>query len=107
MTSKPLILLLAVALLAGCGSERSDRAGGDKPVKAKVLTMANAQYYPDELAAFRDAVERVSGGGLRLKLINQYGAGRDGNPEINVIRNVSAGKTDLGWAATRIFDELD
>jgi TRAP-type C4-dicarboxylate transport system substrate-binding protein len=106
MTAKPLIFLLAVALLAGCGSESSDRAGGDRPVKAKVLTMANAQYFPDELAAFRDAVERVSGGRLRVKLIHQYGSGREGNPEVNLIRDVSAGKTDLGWAASRIFDEL-
>src|SRR5215218_227891 len=106
MTVKPLIFLLAVALLAGCGSESSDRAGGDRPVKAKVLTMANAQYFPDELAAFRDAVQRVSGGRLRLKLINQYGSGREGNPEVNLIGDVSAGKTDLGWAASRIFDEL-
>src|SRR5829696_1246737 len=107
MTVKPLIFLLAVALLAGCGSESSDRAGGDRPVKAKVLTMANAQYFPDELAAFRDAVQRVSGGRLRLKLINQYGSGREGNPEVNLIGDVSAGKTDVGWAASRIFDELD
>src|SRR5215208_2787552 len=106
MTSKPLIPLLAVALLAGCGSERADRAGGEKPVKAKVLVMANAQYFPDELAAFGEAVERVSDGRLRLKWINEYGAGRDGNPEVNVVRDVSAGKADLGWAATRIFDEL-
>jgi TRAP-type transport system periplasmic protein len=106
MTSKPLIPLLAVALLAGCGNERADRAGGEKPVKAKVLTMANAQYFPDELAAFREAVERVSEGRLRLKLINQYGAGREGNPEVNLIRDVSAGEADLGWAATRVFDEL-
>jgi TRAP-type C4-dicarboxylate transport system substrate-binding protein len=39
-------------------------------------------------------------------LINQYGNGREGNPEVNLIRDVSAGKTDLGWAASRIFDEL-
>jgi TRAP-type C4-dicarboxylate transport system substrate-binding protein len=106
MTAKPLIPLLAVALLAGCGSERSDRAGGDTAVKAKVLVMANAQYFPDELTAFRDAVERVSGGRLRIKLINQYGSGRKGNSEVNLIRDISAGKADLGWAATRIFDEL-
>jgi TRAP-type C4-dicarboxylate transport system substrate-binding protein len=106
MISKPLIPLLAVALLAGCGSERSDRAGGDKAVKAKVLVMANAQWQPDELAAFGEAVERVSDGRLRLKWINEYANRRDGNPEINVIRDVSAGKADLGWAATRIFDEL-
>src|SRR5829696_7484683 len=106
MTAKPLIFVFAVALLAGCGSGSSDRAGGGRPVKAKVLTMANAQYFPDELAALRDAVQRVSGGRLRLKLINQYGNDREGNPEVNVIDDVSAGKTDLGWAASRIFDEL-
>ena len=106
MTPKPLIFVLAVALLAGCSSESSDRAGGEKRVKAKVLTMANAQYFPDELAAFGEAVERVSDGRLRLKWINEYGAGREGNPEVNLIRDVSAGKADLGWAATRIFDEL-
>jgi len=106
MTAKPLIFVFAVALLAGCGSGSSDRAGGGRPVKAKVLTMANAQYFPDELAALRDAVQRVSGGRLRLKLINQYGNDREGNPEVNVIGDVSAGKTDLGWAASRIFDEL-
>jgi TRAP-type C4-dicarboxylate transport system substrate-binding protein len=107
MSPRPLIFLFAVALLAGCGSERSDRAGGEKPVKAKVLVMANAQWRPDELAAFSEEVERVSDGRLRLKWINEYANRRDGNPEINVIRDVSAGKADLGWAATRIFDELD
>jgi TRAP-type C4-dicarboxylate transport system substrate-binding protein len=106
MTRTALISLLVVALVAGCDSDSSDRAGGEKPVKAKVLTMANAQYFPDELAAFRDSVERVSGGRLRLKLINDYGSGREGNPEANLIRDVSAGKADLGLAATRIFDEL-
>jgi TRAP-type C4-dicarboxylate transport system substrate-binding protein len=106
MTRIALISLLVVALLAGCDSGSSDRAGGEKPVKAKVLVMANAQYQPDELEAFDEAVGRVSGGRLRLKWLNEYGSGRDGNAEINLIRDVSAGKADLGWAATRIFDEL-
>jgi TRAP-type C4-dicarboxylate transport system substrate-binding protein len=106
MTRTALISVLVVALLAGCDSDSSDRAGGEKPVKAKVLVMANAQYQPDELEAFGEAVERVSAGRLRLKWINDYGSGREGNPEVNLIRDVSAGKADLGWAATRIFDEI-
>jgi TRAP-type C4-dicarboxylate transport system substrate-binding protein len=106
MTRTALTSLLAVALLAGCGAENSDRAGGEKPVKAKVLVMANANFGLEELEAFDEAVERASGGGLRIKWLNEYGHDRDGNAEINVIRDVGAGKVDLGWAATRIFDEL-
>jgi TRAP-type transport system periplasmic protein len=106
MTRITLISLLVVALLAGCDSDSSDRAGGEKPVKAKVLTMANANGEPGELEAFDEAVKRVSGGRLKIKWLNQYGKGRDGNTEINLIRDVSAGKADLGWAGTRIFDEL-
>ena len=92
--------------MAGCGSENSDRAGGAKPVEAKVLTMANVNGELGELEAFDEAVERVSGGRLRIKWLNEYGNGRDGIAEVNLIRDVNAGKADLGWAGTRVFDEL-
>ena len=42
MTRIPLIFLLAVGLLAGCDSDNSDRAGGQKPAKPKVLVMATS-----------------------------------------------------------------
>jgi len=106
MTRTTLITVLAVAVLAGCGSSDSDRAGGAKPVAAKVLVMANANDDLGELEAFDDALGRVSGSRLRIKWLNEYGRGRDGNAEVNVIRDVSAGKADLGWAGTRVFDEL-
>ena len=106
MTRTTLTSLLAVALLAGCGSESPDRAGGAKPVKAKVLSMANVNGELGELEAFDEAVARVSGGRLRIKWLNEYGRGHDGNAEVNLIRDVNAGKADLGWAGTRVFDEL-
>jgi TRAP-type C4-dicarboxylate transport system substrate-binding protein len=106
MTRTALISLLAVALLAGCDSDNADRAGAEKPVKAKVLTMANANFEPGELEAFDKAVRQVSDGRLRIRWLNEYGRGRDGNAEINLVRDVSAGKADLGWAGTRAFDEL-
>ncbi len=101
-----LISLLAVAVLAGCGSENSDRAGGAKPVEAKVLTLANVNEELGELEPFGDTVRRISGGRLRIKWLNEFGRGRDGNAEVNLIRDVNAGKADLGWAGTRVFDEL-
>jgi TRAP-type transport system periplasmic protein len=106
MTRTALISLLVVALLAGCNSDSADRAGAEKPVKAKVLTMANANFEPGELEAFDKAVGQVSDGRLRIKWLNEYGRGRDGNAEANLIRDVSAGKADLGWAGSRVFDEF-
>jgi hypothetical protein len=106
MTRITLIFLLVAALLAGCDSGKSDRAGGEKPVKSKVLTMANANFEIGELEAFDRAVRQVSGGRLRIKWLNEYGRGQEGNAEANLIRDVSAGKADLGWAGTRVFDEL-
>jgi TRAP-type transport system periplasmic protein len=106
MTRTALISLLVVALLAGCDSDNADRAGAEKPVEAKVLTMANANGELGELEAFDKAVDRVSGGRLRIKWLNQYGRGRSGNIEADLIRDVSAGKADLGWAGTRAFDQL-
>jgi TRAP-type C4-dicarboxylate transport system substrate-binding protein len=106
MTRIALISLLVVAMLAGCDSDSSDRAGAEKPVEAKVLTMANANGELGELEAFDEAVKRVSGGHLKIKWLNEYGRGRTGNIEADLIRDVSAGKADLGWAGTRVFDEL-
>jgi TRAP-type C4-dicarboxylate transport system substrate-binding protein len=106
MTRTALTSLLAVAALAGCGSQNSDRAGGAKPIKAKVLTMANVNGELGELEAFDEAVGRVSGGRLKIKWLNEYGSDRDGNADVNLIRDVNAGKADLGWAGTRVFDEL-
>jgi hypothetical protein len=59
MNRPALISLLVVALLAGCDSGNSDRAGGEKPVKAKVLVMANANFDPGELQAFDKAVRHT------------------------------------------------
>ncbi len=106
MTRITLISVLVAALLAGCDSGNSDRAGGEQPVKSKVLTMANANFDVGELEAFDKAVKQVSGGRLRIKWLNEYGKGRPGNAEANLIRDVSAGKADLSWAGTRVFDEL-
>jgi hypothetical protein len=68
MTRTPFITsLLAAALLAGCGAENADRAGGEKPVKAKVLTMANANFDLGELE------EKVLGDGLVAPMLESLG----------------------------------
>jgi hypothetical protein len=104
MIRSVLIPVLAATALAGCGAEASDRAGGSRPAEAKVLVMANANFDLAELAAFDTAVRRVSGGRLRIEWRNEYARGRSGNAELAVMRDVRAGKADLGWAGSRAFD---
>jgi TRAP-type C4-dicarboxylate transport system substrate-binding protein len=41
---------------------------------------------------------------LRIRFENNWGQGRRGNAEGNLIRDVKAGKADLGWAGSRAFD---
>jgi len=100
--------LTAVFLASGCAREGSsgDKAGGaGHPV---VLRMANASGdlgpHPT-VAYFVHRVEELSEGAVRIEVANQWG---DFAPdaEQQVVRGVSAGEVDLGWAGTRVFDTM-
>ena len=107
-----LIAAVAAALVtSGCDSSGSDRAGGEKPVKSEpaaggttTLTLANVNSEPEVLRVFAEKVTGLSNGTLRIRLENSWGQGRRGNAEVNLIRDVKAGKADLGWAGSRAFD---
>lgn len=98
------VLLLATLLLAGCGSGGADKAGGKAAKDVRVLTLANSAGDEEHLGPFAAAVTRLSGGTLRLDVKHNW---RDGEPdfEAGLIRDVRAGKADLGWAGSRAFDE--
>jgi TRAP-type C4-dicarboxylate transport system substrate-binding protein len=91
--------------LAGCGGSSGNKAGGERDVKPTVLTFANANGDPVELVPFADAVEKRSGGTLKIAFKNFWRRG-DAHVEPNLIRDVKAGKADLGWAAPRAFDDV-
>jgi TRAP-type C4-dicarboxylate transport system substrate-binding protein len=106
-------LLIAVVVVAlgtnACDSSESDRAGGEQPAappagRATTLTLANVNSEPEVLQVFADKVKDLSGGTLRIRFDNNWGQGRRGNAEVNLIRDVQAGKADLGWAGSRAFD---
>jgi len=109
----PLIAAVAVALgMNACDSSESDRAGGEKPAeppagRATTLTLANVGSEPEVLEIFAEQVKELSSGTLRIRFENSWGQGRRGNAEVNVIRDVKAGKADLGWAGSRAFDLVD
>src|SRR5829696_3658228 len=109
----PLIAAVAVALAtSACDSSSSNRAGGENPAepaagRATTLTLANVNSEPEVLQRFAEKVRDLSGATLRIRFENNWGQGRRGNAEVNLIADVRAGKADLGWVGTRTFDLVD
>ena len=91
--------------IAGCGGGGGDRAGGARTAPPTVLTLANSNGDSHALEPFADAVERVSGGALKLRFSNNWRSGEPGY-EAALIRDVADGKADLGWAGSRAFDDV-
>jgi TRAP-type transport system periplasmic protein len=102
-------LAVVVAVVAGgCGAGRAggDKAGGSgEPVVLRMAnTAANLEYFP----AIKDFVSRVkerSGGNVRIEVVDRWGE-FSADAEQQVVRAVAAGKVDLGWAGTRVFDTM-
>ncbi|HEX6653011.1 MAG TPA: TRAP transporter substrate-binding protein DctP [Thermoleophilaceae bacterium] len=109
MDSRLPALIASVALLAlplpGCLGSPTDKAGGHRQVEPIVLTLADADAGPRELAQFAELVERRSRGSLRIRFAYKWRWGQPGFEE-GIIRDVQAGKADLGWAATRAWDSV-
>ena len=102
-----LALALAAPAVAGCsGTAGADKAGGlaGGPV---VLRMASASSYPPPppVADFIRRVRMLSGGAVRIELINQWGNYAPSN-EAQVIHAVATGQVDLGWAGSEAFDKV-
>jgi len=102
------IAVIAAVVVGGCsgGGGSGDKAGGSgEPV---VLRMANS--YGDLQSApvieyFVSQVNDRSGGNLRIQVASRWGDYAD-DAEQQVVRAVAAGKVDLGWAGTRVFDTM-
>jgi TRAP-type transport system periplasmic protein len=98
------ITLAAVGCSGGGATE--DKAGGTgEPV---VLQMANTYGDLGDLPAvayFIDRVEELSGGDVRIEVVDQWG---DFAPdaEQQVVEAVSHGDVDLGWVGSRVLDTM-
>ena len=102
------ITVALAAATAGCSAlAGGDKAGGPAggPV---VLRMASTPSGLGDIPPVADFVRRVdtlSGGTVRITMMNQWG---DYAPsaEARLVRAVAAGTVDLGWAGSRVFDTL-
>ena len=102
------VAVAAVIMSGGCsrGESASSKAGGVGP--PVVLQMGNAYGDLNGLPAVQYFVSQVkerSGGNLRVEVTSTYGDFAD-DAEQQVVRAVAAGRTDLGWAGTRVFDTM-
>jgi len=98
---------LAAALAMGaaaCGQPNLDKAG-DAVSKPVVLTLADGQSDTTDVQPFASAVSRLSHGALQIKI---EGGWRPTDPylEPNLIKDVQAGKVQLGIAASWAFDTV-
>jgi TRAP-type C4-dicarboxylate transport system substrate-binding protein len=94
-------------VLTGCAGAEAvpDKAGGTGPVSLRMANHYSTIDYEPGVSAFVDAVAEVSGGKLTIEVANEWGDS-PADPEQTVVRDVAAGRADLGWAGTRVFDLL-
>jgi len=99
------VLLLATAILTACGGS-GDKAGGDGGGKAVVLTL-ESEDDPQLTPApeFAEAVERLSGGSVRIRLV-PAGRGLEVDFERGVVEDVRDGKAQLGIVGARVWDTI-
>src|SRR5215467_5169172 len=98
-------IVFAAALAIGataCGTGNLDKAGGPVP-KPVVLTLADGEGDISNAQPFASAVRNLSHGTMQIK-IEGDGSPSDPNYEIGVIKDVRAGKAQLGVTASRAFD---
>jgi TRAP-type C4-dicarboxylate transport system substrate-binding protein len=98
---------LAVTLAIGaaaCGPGSLDKAGGpvSKPV---VLTLADGEGDSSNAQPFAAAVSRLSHGSLKITIEGDWRPS-DPNYEADLIKDVQAGKAQLGITASRAFDTV-
>jgi TRAP-type C4-dicarboxylate transport system substrate-binding protein len=99
--------VLAAALALGaiaCGAGNLDKAGNpsSKPV---MLTLADGEFDPSNAQPFVAAVWRLSRGTLQIKIEVNWRPD-DASYETGLIKDVRAGKAQLGITASRAFDTV-
>jgi TRAP-type C4-dicarboxylate transport system substrate-binding protein len=98
--------LMALGLVVGaCGSSASKVTGGTPAAKPEtvVLTLANPHSSDAEIGEWMRAVERLSGGSIRIEARGNWRSG-EVEAERGTLRDVRAGRVDLARIPTRAWD---
>src|SRR4051794_23679706 len=109
MTARALVLgVLAAVGLAACGSAPQGAAKAGAPPAPTILRFASPT--PDlavwpSVRAFVRAIERRSGGRLRVVLVPTYGH-YAADTEQQTVRGVARGDVDAGFVKSGVFDQF-
>jgi TRAP-type C4-dicarboxylate transport system substrate-binding protein len=98
-------MTVATALaLAGCAGSMLDKSGGTKPARVLVLANNDASGLSGvpSLQRFVDRVEELSAGRLIVRVASSWTSGD--YDEAGLLKDVAAGRADLGWTGTRSLD---
>ena len=100
-------MLAASALaLTACSGSSSDKAGGADAVEPRVLTLASPiGDAPAPLLSWAEEVNRLSDGTLAVEF-KEYWRGGEQLFEAGTLEDVKAGKVDMGWVGSRVFDTV-
>jgi TRAP-type C4-dicarboxylate transport system substrate-binding protein len=100
-----LLVLLAALPLVGSGCfGGAGKVGAAQAKHTIVLTMASElKGQPAQLVRFAGAVQRLSGGTMRIQFKGNWRAG-DLRQERDTIADVRAGRVDLAWVGARAWD---
>jgi len=102
------LLAVTAGMSVGCGAS-VDKAGDARPPKALVLTLAAHQDDEQEWKPFTSAVERLSHGALRIKVLQNWrgtGTAAEITAERGIVSDVRDGRVQLGVVGARVWDTL-
>ena len=96
--------LAALALAAAAAAAATRRAASGRRSRPCSRSPTPTATRPSSSRS-QTRCEKRSGGTLKIAFKNRWRPGQS-DDEANLIRDVKAGKADLGWAGTRAFDDV-
>ena len=99
-------VLAVIAVASGCNSDSGEnKAGNESKGKAVELVLANHEGGSKNVAAWADAVERLSDGSVRIRISNNWRQGESHYDEA-MLNEVRRGDVPLAAVMSRSFDEV-
>jgi TRAP-type C4-dicarboxylate transport system substrate-binding protein len=92
----------------GCASSGANKAGGPDTPRPRALTMVSGLGFSgaEQLVSIIEEAKRLSGGTIRIELLTTNWRPGQVAFENGLIRDIRAGKADLGVAGSRAFDSV-